>query len=63
MRWQLASNKHCRWCGKAYVAHKPAGKDGFHSPACKQAHYRAYRKYVTANTGRKSAGKKVRKHR
>lgn len=39
--------KHCRWCGKAYLAVKPIGGDGFCSPACKQAHHRAYHKYVT----------------
>ena len=44
--------KHCRWCGKAYHAYKPVGRDGFHSQACKQAHYRAYKAYVT----RTSAG-------
>lgn len=39
--------KHCRWCGKAYQASQPVGKDGFCSSLCKQAHYRAYKKYVT----------------
>lgn len=40
--------KYCRWCGRSYTAAKPTDKDGFHSAACKQAHYRAYKKYVTA---------------
>ena len=44
--------KHCRWCGKPYMAVKPVGKDGFHLPRCKQAHYRAYKKYVTASPQR-----------
>lgn len=49
MAWRnVDSIKHCRWCGKSYVAVKPVGKDGFHSKACKQAHYRAYKNYVTA---------------
>lgn len=39
--------KHCRWCGKPYMASKPVGKDGFDNPKCKQAHYRAYKSYVT----------------
>lgn len=40
--------KHCRWCGKSYIGSYPIDRDGFHSAACKQAHYRAYKKYVTA---------------
>jgi len=40
-------DKHCRWCGKQYHAHKPHDRDGFCKTACKQAHYRAYKKYVT----------------
>ena len=39
--------KHCRWCGSAYYAFHPIGKDGFCKGAHKQAHYRAYKKYVT----------------
>jgi len=39
--------KHCRWCGKAYKAHKPVGRDGFCCNAHKMAHARAYKKYVT----------------
>lgn len=41
-------DKHCRWCGKAYQAAKPHDRDGFDTKTCKQAHYRAYKKYVTA---------------
>ena len=41
--------KHCRWCGKQYYAAKPVGKDGFDLPRCKQAHHRAYKKYVTGS--------------
>ena len=43
----LKVTKHCRWCGKAYRAHKPEGKDGFCCDAHKMAHARAYKKYVT----------------
>ncbi len=39
--------KHCRWCGKAYKATRPVDRDGFCHPTCKQAHYRARKKYVT----------------
>ncbi len=49
----LDDYKHCRWCGKRYYAHHPVGRDGFDLPACKQAHYRAYKKYVTAKAERK----------
>lgn len=48
-------NKHCRWCRKRYYAHKPYDGDGFCSAACKQAHYRAYKKYVTAKTSNRAA--------
>lgn len=40
--------KHCRWCGGEYYATKPVNRDGFCKLACKQAHYRAYKKYVTS---------------
>lgn len=43
-------SKHCRWCGKHYNAAQPHGKDGFCCPGHKQAHHRAYRKYVTSKT-------------
>lgn len=42
------SSRHCRWCGNQYHASRPIGKDGFCKSACKQAHHRAYKKYVTA---------------
>lgn len=42
------TGKHCRWCGIYYAAKKPVGRDGFHSAGCKQAHHRAYKKWVTA---------------
>lgn len=38
----------CRWCGRPYTAKFPVTKPGFCRNACKQAHYRAYKKYVTA---------------
>jgi len=44
---RLRTGKHCRWCQQPYKAKKPYDKDGFCSPACKQAHYRAYKNYVT----------------
>ncbi len=43
-----AQRKHCRWCGVEYYAKKPINRDGFCSAACKQAHHRSYKKYVTA---------------
>ncbi|GAI71348.1 unnamed protein product [marine sediment metagenome] len=45
------SGRHCRWCGEPYRASRPIGRDGFCTGKCKQAHYRAYKKYVTAKTG------------
>ncbi|HUS74060.1 MAG TPA: hypothetical protein VMY06_13455 [Sedimentisphaerales bacterium] len=50
-------NHYCRWCGKAYFSLKPTDRDGFHSKACKQAHHRAYQKYVT---GKHQAGSRSR---
>lgn len=44
--WKVT--KHCRWCGKAYQAHQPHGRDGFCGKPHKQAHYRAYKAYVIA---------------
>jgi len=39
--------KQCHWCGKEFWAENPKQR---HCPGgrCKQAHYRAYKKYVTA---------------
>jgi len=52
---------HCRWCGIPYKSIKPCKQDGFHSKACKQAHYRAYKKYVTGRprTPEQPAAKRV----
>jgi len=59
MKWSHWSNsKHCKWCGKGYEATKPAFGDGFCSGAHKQAHYRAYKKYVTAAARIKTPSKK-----
>lgn len=44
-RW--IQTKHCRWCQTVYSAIKPYDRDGFCTTPCKQAHYRAYKKYVT----------------
>lgn len=41
--------KHCRWCGDAYYARQPLNQDGFCSAAHKQAHYRAYLRWVTTS--------------
>lgn len=38
--------RYCRWCGKQYKAKKDVNKDGFCGKVCKQALYRAYKKYV-----------------
>lgn len=43
--------KHCRWCSKLYISAKPPDRDGFCGKVCKQAHYRAYKNYVTAKSG------------
>ena len=37
----------CRWCGKTYKPLEFAERDGFCCSAHKQAHHRAYKKYVT----------------
>jgi len=37
----------CRWCNQSYNSKKPHPSSGFCSTAHKQAHYRAYKKYVT----------------
>lgn len=42
--------KHCRWCGSLYIALKLPYQDGFCCLKHKQAHYRAYKKYVTSRT-------------
>lgn len=54
--YSSSHHKHCRWCGKSYTASKPVGRDGFHSAACKMAHHRAYKKYVT---GKKPAASDI----
>lgn len=51
MGWNRGKQlKHCRWCTKVYFACQPVDLDGFCTPAHKQAHYRAYKKYVTATS-------------
>jgi len=47
MRYFRYNSKHCRWCGNEYKANKPTGRDGFCCGICKQAHWRAFKKYVT----------------
>ena len=50
---------YCRWDGKSYRPKQETDRDGFCSPACKQAHYRAYKKYVTQQDQKKpGAGSK-----
>lgn len=39
--------KHCRWCQTQYYASVPINGDGFCCAGHKQAHYRAYKKWVT----------------
>ncbi|GAH57530.1 unnamed protein product [marine sediment metagenome] len=39
---------YCRWCSSEYKPLKETDRDGFCKGACKQAHYRAYKHYVTA---------------
>ena len=41
------SEWYCRWCGETYRPKKRTDRDGFCSTAHKQAHHRAYNKYVT----------------
>jgi len=43
----------CRWCGNTYKPLKDTDRDGFCSPACKQAHHRAYKKYIEWKLSRK----------
>ncbi|MBA7655560.1 hypothetical protein ES703_63466 [subsurface metagenome] len=38
---------YCRWDGKVYKPLKETDRDGFCCSACKQALYRAHKKYVT----------------
>ncbi|OHB60893.1 MAG: hypothetical protein A2167_05490 [Planctomycetes bacterium RBG_13_46_10] len=38
---------YCRWCLKAFQADKPLQKGGFCCDAHKQAHWRAYSRWVT----------------
>lgn len=45
MAWKRAHS--CRWCGKYYISKKDLKKDGFCCTEHKQAHYRAYKRYVT----------------
>lgn len=61
MGWNRGQElKHCRWCGKVYFACQPVGRSGFCIPAHKQAHYRAYKKWVT---GRQISPGKIRDQR
>ncbi len=53
---RLQCYKHCRWCGVGYHASQPKFRDGFCSGVHKQAHYRAYKNYVTGK--RPAAGKR-----
>jgi len=59
MTYHNPNYKHCRWDGKGYYATKPVDRDGFCRRACKQAHHRAYKKYVTGL--RISAGSQVKR--
>lgn len=52
---------YCRWDGKTYKPLKETDRDGFCCSACKQALYRAHKKYVTLQPASKPglAGKRV----
>lgn len=52
--WWYEHEIVCHWCGIHYKAKKGRLQARFHSKACKQAHYRAYNKYVTAIRRRKA---------
>jgi len=43
----------CRWCGLTYKPLKDTDRDGFCSPACKQALHRALKKYLAWKLSRK----------
>lgn len=50
----MYKNKYfCRWCGIPYRSEYYSDRDGFCCPAHKQAHHRAYKKYVTWKNGSK----------
>ena len=55
-RYGYSTAKHCRWDGVAYNATKPNDRDGFCCAKCKQAHYRAYKAYVTARSAGPDVG-------
>jgi len=55
--------RYCRWCGKEYQPHGYTFKDGFCLDSCKQAHYRAYNKYVTDRASRISTVRNANKKR
>lgn len=52
---------YCRWDGKTYKPLQETDRDGFCCTACKQAHYRALKKYVTLQVprGRAAAGQGI----
>ena len=56
----LKELKFCRWCSKTYTAKIPFKRDGFCSPLCRQAHYRAYKKYVIRASSPTAAGPEIR---
>lgn len=47
---------YCRWDGKTYRPLRETDRDGFCCSACKQALYRAHKKYVTAKKPARAAG-------
>ena len=48
--WGFLHNEHCHWCGKAFYPKKPTQTHTFCCNACKMAHHRAYKNYVTQKT-------------
>lgn len=52
------SHFYCRWCGVKYCEGKRTERDGFCCAAHKQAHHRAYKKYVTSVARQQQNGPK-----
>ena len=47
--------RYCRWCGNTYITYKRTDRDGFcndNNGKCKQAHYRAFKKYNESVTAK-----------
>lgn len=68
-KWYTKYVHYCHWCGKQYAAKKDRLQARFCCKAHKQAHYRAYKKYVTLqdhkkpDAGERAVTRKKRKKR